>query len=390
MVSETGTAGKSDAPHTRIDNRLLEQLKRVGNKEAEQAELRLSHGAFRLFVVLSRHIDNETRQCFPSWDTLRRGMGLKSDTSIGTYLDELIEAGLLVKQQRWETAEGKRHGLDVSDVETSQHRIRYQNLYTVHRYAAVNGGTPDVAGTGTPDIAGTGTPPDGGVTRPTELDPQEPNPDSELHSAAPPRPRPSADDATKTPKLKIPDDLDTNDESRVYEFLYRVLGVLDYDEDAMYDNFIFGDDGEISRAGIHRFYNAVMKMRRGEPLNTARKPRSSKRAKQSGTAQVQAILDSERHYVYTRTFKALQPTEPTVSLDEMIVLVDEFRNALRAESPEWVATHAATFRTLITQRFGQAHLGKWRFGEGDNSQSLTEHFLEVLDDLSKSTEVAAA
>jgi len=66
-------------------------------------DLPISDRALRLYAVLNRYADKDTHKAFPSRRTLAERLNC-SPKSVDRAINELIEAGLLEKEQRWNSS----------------------------------------------------------------------------------------------------------------------------------------------------------------------------------------------------------------------------------------------------------------------------------------------
>jgi len=87
----------------------------------------LSDRAMRLYLVLRRHVDDDTLQASIGRDELARYLGMSRTKSVDPYVRELVDAGLLTSQRQWAT----RHGDDAVLTRDARHPVPTVNLYTV-------------------------------------------------------------------------------------------------------------------------------------------------------------------------------------------------------------------------------------------------------------------
>jgi len=73
---------------------------RSGISNAYARNVRVSLGARGLYLVLASYADSQTRECYPTKNTLRYVCGL-SNTTLTKYLDELKFAGMIeIRRER--------------------------------------------------------------------------------------------------------------------------------------------------------------------------------------------------------------------------------------------------------------------------------------------------
>ncbi len=99
----------------------------------------VSHGAVRLYAVLSSYADNQSGKCWPSRSTLAERLGASVD-SIDRWGRELVDSGALVIHRRSDPEGGSR-----------------SNLYFVHRVNPVAAPAPDGGRTDAEGGSRTGT-----------------------------------------------------------------------------------------------------------------------------------------------------------------------------------------------------------------------------------------
>ena len=95
-------------------------------------ELGLSAPAIGLYAVFLKFADNETGESFPSKKTLAKSVKM-SEPTVGKYVEELCEAGLVRSFHRWRDAKG-----NVSDVKSDRFNAQTSNAYIVLGYEGVS------------------------------------------------------------------------------------------------------------------------------------------------------------------------------------------------------------------------------------------------------------
>jgi len=114
-------------------------------------DLSISDRALRLYAVLNRYADKDTHKAFPSRRTLAERLNCSSK-SVDRAINELIDAGLLEKEQRWNSS----------------------LMFTLTSGAPVSRGVDSpVQGGWSPQSRGVDT--DDDLTRTTELEPENEN-----------------------------------------------------------------------------------------------------------------------------------------------------------------------------------------------------------------------
>lgn len=153
------------------------------------------------FYGLAKFADNETGECWPSRAQIARAAGYSKADAVDPHLAALEQAGAITVHRRG--FRSKTRPYTYSAQRNDEHPVRATSVY---RLAGLGAGTPDPRGTPTPALGGTRTPRMGVVTRPTQLDPVEPD-SAEVRS-------PGGDPPTTIPNRWHPNGVHVNSASR--------------------------------------------------------------------------------------------------------------------------------------------------------------------------------
>lgn len=139
------------------------------------------------FYGLAKFADNETGECWPSRAQIAKAAGYSKADAVDDHLKALEAAGAISVHRRGYRS--KTEPYTYSAVRDDEHPVRATSVYRLAGF----GGAPESRGTPTPEFGGTRTPEPGVVTRPTQLDPPEPDSEIEVRSSGddPPTPIPN-------------------------------------------------------------------------------------------------------------------------------------------------------------------------------------------------------